>query len=800
MLPEIKRSVTRMQGSERAQFALVLGYRPVDGDDFHIAEPTLEAQELLEIIESDPARALHCFAPFLEHNPRVIRTLDPASIREILLPVINSRQADVEGTDIPDDAPYTLELASALQSIVPLVSLSSVAAPFVAIGSGLVDVTRFVFRLPLLAWRGLFCVAAALGRAVIALVNAIGIATLVLGRLVLAPFIAIGKGLLALGRLLAKIPGFVASAIATVCRGIWNGARAVGRAVMVPVVALGNAVSAIARFVAKVPFFIAAALAVAGRAIASAARAVAQQVANAARWMARAMIVTLTRIAQGIAEGARAVAKAVAFAARGLAQSIARAARLVARGSFAAGRSVARSSATAAHSVAQSSAAAAHSVAQTSVAAAHSVAQSSTAAVHTVAHTSVAAAHSVGQTTATAAYSVAQGSAVAGRFTAKQAGTGVAWLRKAAAALAQFVHRAAIASGLMLRRIAIAFATGIQRGSVALRRGANAGANASRNAARAGSEVIVTSSKSAHVLGEKTAAAITAARTASTAFGMAAGTALFGATPESQIEQTKKPALWRASIDRVRSGLQIAARPLAVVSCGAVLVVLGVTILAPFVRGLQERQTTAVTVAAATPRPTTHVQRHRPRVHVAAPKRIAHAQIHRVKKAPVRVALVPHRIVTPRHKRTWKFDPGINPFTSNGRVAFNARPHRATHAPVPVAIPAKEPIFVSRARLIVTSYLASLMRGDASTALAHLGLSANAPVSNLSEGPVVQRAASFKIVHAALSNGGTAKIDVEINGPQGRFFGVYTVQANGPAAWITDHTVIPTSAAVAVHR
>ncbi len=92
------------------------------------------------------------------------------------------------------------------------------------------------------------------------------------------------------------------------------------------------------------------------------------------------------------------------------------------------------------------------------------------------------------------------------------------------------------------------------------------------------------------------------------------------------------------------------------------------------------------------------------------------------------------------------------------------------------------------------------MRGDASTALGHLGLSANAPVNNLSEGPVLQRAAGFHIIHAAMRDPSSAKVDVEIDGPRGRYFGVYTVQASGPAAWITDHTVIPTAATVAEHR
>ena len=91
------------------------------------------------------------------------------------------------------------------------------------------------------------------------------------------------------------------------------------------------------------------------------------------------------------------------------------------------------------------------------------------------------------------------------------------------------------------------------------------------------------------------------------------------------------------------------------------------------------------------------------------------------------------------------------------------------------------------------------MRGDASTALGHLGLSSSAPVSNLSEGPVVQRSAGFHIIRASLVAPHSAKVDVEISVPRGQYFAVYTVEANGPAAWITRHTIIPTAKDVAQH-
>jgi hypothetical protein len=172
-----------------------------------------------------------------------------------------------------------------------------------------------------------------------------------------------------------------------------------------------------------------------------------------------------------------------------------------------------------------------------------------------------------------------------------------------------------------------------------------------------------------------------------------------------------------------------------------------------------------------------------------------------VKPAPLRIARVLH-VPSIRHhraRRAWKFDPWRNPYMAFGGIAA-IRPRLGPAITRPVQIPATEPRLLQRARLIVNSYLASLQRGDASTALGNLGLSASAPVSNLTEGPVLQRAANFRIVRAQMRDPGTAKVDVVITGAQGRYFGVYTVQANGPAAWITDHTVIPTSTTIASHR
>jgi hypothetical protein len=111
-----------------------------------------------------------------------------------------------------------------------------------------------------------------------------------------------------------------------------------------------------------------------------------------------------------------------------------------------------------------------------------------------------------------------------------------------------------------------------------------------------------------------------------------------------------------------------------------------------------------------------------------------------------------------------------------------------------VTIPSKEPQLVQRARLVVSSYLEALMTGDDQAALGNLGLRRSAPTSNLTEASVLQRARAFRIVAAALQNQGknkTARIDVDIRGPSGNYFGYYLVSANGPAAWITQHEIIP---------
>ncbi len=114
-------------------------------------------------------------------------------------------------------------------------------------------------------------------------------------------------------------------------------------------------------------------------------------------------------------------------------------------------------------------------------------------------------------------------------------------------------------------------------------------------------------------------------------------------------------------------------------------------------------------------------------------------------------------------------------------------------------MPSHEAPLVQRARLIVMSYLDSLMRGDASSALGNLGLSASAGTSNLTEAPILAGATEFRVVRAGLVDAGSAKVQVVIDSPQGRYFGDYIVSANGPAAWITQHEVIPVESGTAHH-
>lgn len=199
-----------------------------------------------------------------------------------------------------------------------------------------------------------------------------------------------------------------------------------------------------------------------------------------------------------------------------------------------------------------------------------------------------------------------------------------------------------------------------------------------------------------------------------------------------------------------------------------------------------------------------------------APRRLARAKA-ATKTAPKVVAYVPQAAATQRPARrvkSWKFDPHRNPYMGATTTVARAAGDRSEIARVTAPLPSHpsvvaaaaaadishEPQLVQRARLVVSSYLDSIQRGDASSALGNLGLSANASAGNLNESQILTKTGSFRIVGSALREGGTsAKVDVEILSDHGRYFGVFTVVADGPAVRITDHTVIPGDS-VAAHR
>ncbi len=680
MVPEIRRSITRMQGSERAQYALALGHELAIRDDFPIAEPTMEAPDLIAIVDADRDGAIDRFATFLGRNPRVIRTLDPESIRSILLPVIRSREADVQGTDLPDDAPYSHELATALQSLVPAISFKALgrtaAAPFVASGRGVASASMFLFSLPRRLWSAFIRFAKSLGNVTIAIAR-------ILGKAIAAPFVGLYKVLV--------------WTLAAIGRGV----TALGNGTIALIMAIARAIAASARFFAN--------------AITNGTRAVGRAMGSAARFTGKTTVV-----------GAR-------FARTTTAAGVRFAGRKTAAGARFAGS------------------------------------------------TTLAGARFAGSTILAGARFAGSGIATGSRY----GRNGFATAARLALRIPAALWKALSVAALALWRPLVAFgsfaATVPARIASSTRRAVSGPvASAGRKTAAASKGVVAAASGAAVVATASSARALSATRNGLAIASHSAGDA------------AKKGLPWAP----------VFGTPLAVVTSGALAAVLFAAIVLPFARSFHVAPSSAP-VAAATAPVVAHVP-HRIHGRVALkpqPKRIARVKIHRAQPRPVRVAAAPHR---PRasHKAdgvAWKFDPLANPFTSKHRIVARApRPRNVRVAQVATA--RVEPQIVQRARLIVTSYLASLMRGDASTALGHLGLSANAPISNLSEGPVLQRAAGFRIVHATAPNGGTAKIDVEITGPQGRYFGVYTVQANGPAAWITDHTVIPTNAAVAVHR
>lgn len=262
-------------------------------------------------------------------------------------------------------------------------------------------------------------------------------------------------------------------------------------------------------------------------------------------------------------------------------------------------------------------------------------------------------------------------------------------------------------------------------------------------------------------------------------------------------------SVYRRAWPVVIRGAASIATGLAVVAAGAAIAALLVGVVVPGARSavawVQTHPVPRIAVARAAhsaPAPPVRVAR--------APKpRVVHHTIARVSTP---------KPSTPKPRPTAAPTPRPRPTATPAPVHVAkapAREHRAKRialakrpagASIKGTLPSHDAPLIQRARLIVMSYLDSLMRGDASSALGNLGLSASAGTSNLTEAPILAGATEFRIVHAALMDSSNAKVQVMIESPQGRFFGDYLVSANGPAAWITQHEVVPAGSTVARHR
>ncbi len=189
------------------------------------------------------------FAIFLEHNPRVIGTLAPESIRAILLPVIHARQADVDGTDIGDDLPYTYELATALQSALPSFPRASIARELRALGRAMAWPFVAIWNAArALVFAIVFCFKA-FGRGL----RALWYGVVMLARWILWPFVALTRLPGFIFRMIVRLSIAFARAIALALtasmratascfRFATRGTLAFGRAIGRQIVALGAAI------------------------------------------------------------------------------------------------------------------------------------------------------------------------------------------------------------------------------------------------------------------------------------------------------------------------------------------------------------------------------------------------------------------------------------------------------------------------------------------------------------------------------------------------------------------------------
>jgi hypothetical protein len=156
---------------------------------------------------------------------------------------------------------------------------------------------------------------------------------------------------------------------------------------------------------------------------------------------------------------------------------------------------------------------------------------------------------------------------------------------------------------------------------------------------------------------------------------------------------------------------------------------------------------------------------------------------------------ISHRVHARHTKvaRAWKFDPRYNPYFNHSRWRVVR-----TAAAMPASAPERRapPVvlrsgFEGRAQLAVNSYLNAVISGNTPDALRHLGLSANASPSNVTESPIVSRDARAKVVAVDMQPDGRARVEAEINGRLGEYFETFYVARDGPAVRIVDRYYIP---------
>ncbi len=185
----------------------------------------------------------------------------------------------------------------------------------------------------------------------------------------------------------------------------------------------------------------------------------------------------------------------------------------------------------------------------------------------------------------------------------------------------------------------------------------------------------------------------------------------------------------------------------------------------------------------------------------AIPVRHAPAPAHHARARPVvfhhrhpRHIAVHSRVRHMRVASVWKFDPQYNAyFTHNwrgGGLPRASAPRAGARRTVSYAGSYAND-FSGRASLVVTSYLDAVIRGNTKSALEHLGLPDNASVRNVRESPIVSRDMRARVISVKPDSSGVTRVEVELMGPTGEYFEVFSVARDGGAVRITDRYYIP---------